>query len=198
VSPSVYLFIPTAMGTNSLGLAGPSTADWMLPLDLSEVSTIVDGSITRQLTLSDLGTDCPQSADPTAIATMVDSRCDPILAAPTQISSWAYPCNACGQFGLFDPPYAFPSVTGGLIAPTTSAAPEPITTVVPPPFKTTPDPPVSSSADPGTSEVAYPSKTYEPTSPSLISTSPASVASATRVAADHSWLALSVFIIMYL
>ncbi|EOO00295.1 hypothetical protein UCRPA7_4190 [Phaeoacremonium minimum UCRPA7] len=109
VSPSVYMYIPTAVGTNSLGLVGPSTSKWMLPLDLFEVSTIVDGSITRQLTLSDLGTDCPQTADPTAIATMVDSRCDPILAAPKQVSSWAYPCNACGRFGLFDPPNPSPN-----------------------------------------------------------------------------------------
>lgn len=202
VSPSVYVYIPTARGTNSFGPAGPSTTGWMLPLDLSEVSTIVDGSITRQLTLSDLGTDCPQTANPTAIATMVDSRCDPILAAPKQVSSWAYPCNACGHFGLFDPPYAFPPVTGGLIEPTTSAAPAPITTLVPLPIKTTPVPITSSSADPGTgtSEIVDPSKTYIPTSSSSLSTPPASVmtASATRVTAGPAWLILSVFVIVYL
>jgi len=137
VSPSVYVFIPTARGTNSLGPTGPSTTNWMLPLELDEVSTVFDGSITRQLTLSDLGTDCPQTVDPTAIATMVDSRCDPVLAAPKQVSSWAYPCNACNRFGLFDPPYAIPTITGGLVEPTTSAAPAPITTVAPAPVKTT-------------------------------------------------------------
>jgi len=199
VSPSVYMFIPTARGTNSLGPAGPSTTNWMLPLDLSEVSTIIDGSITRQLTLSDLGTDCPQSANPTAIATLVDSRCDPVLAAPKQVSSWAYPCNACGHFGLFDPPYAFPPVTGGLVQPTPSAVPAPITTVVPPPIKTIPVP-VVSSPDPGTSEIVYPSKSYQPTNSPLVSTSPASVmtASATRLTAGHAWLVLSSFIMVCL
>ena len=119
-SPSVYILIPTARGTNSLGPAGPSTTSWMLALDLDEVSTIFDGSVTRQLTLSDLGTDCPQTAEPSAIATMVDSRCDPVLAAPKQVSSWAYPCNACGRFGLFDPPYAVPTLTGSLVETTTT------------------------------------------------------------------------------
>lgn len=117
------MLIPSAKGTNSKGQhVGPSTTNWILGLDLDEVSTIADGpsgSLTRQLELSDLGTDCPQSMDPTAIATLSDSRCAPILAAPTTVSSWAYPCNACGSFGLFDPPYAVPTVTG-LIEPTTT------------------------------------------------------------------------------
>jgi hypothetical protein len=108
----------------------------MLALSLDEVSTIYDGSLTRQLTLSDLGTDCPQTAAPSAIATMVDSRCDPILAAPKQVSSWAYPCNACGRFGLFDPPYAVPTLTGGLVSTTTAAA-SVTTTTVPTPTSTT-------------------------------------------------------------
>ncbi|KAK3360749.1 hypothetical protein B0T25DRAFT_536307 [Lasiosphaeria hispida] len=144
-SPSVYMFIPTAMGTNTRGEpAGPATTNWMLPLALYEVSTIAEGTnITRQITLADLGTDCPQTAEPTAIATMVDSRCDPILAAPSQVRSWAYPCNACGRFGLFDPPYAVPTITGNLVEPTTTTvpsppvtitvAPTPTATVVPPP-----------------------------------------------------------------
>lgn len=126
ISPSVYMLIPSAKGTNSKGQhVGPSTTQWILGLDLDEVSTIADGpsgSLTRQLELSDLGTDCPQSMDPTAIATLSDSRCAPILAAPTTVSSWAYPCNACGPFGLFDPPYAVPTVTG-LIEPTTTEPP---------------------------------------------------------------------------
>lgn len=129
-SPSVYIYIPTAKGTNSLGLpVGPSTSSWMLPQRLEEVSTIVDGTLTRQLSLSDLGTDCAQTAEPSAIATMVDSRCDPILAAPKQVSSWAYPCNACGRFGLFDPPYAVPTLTGGLLPTTTTVVPVPTVTI---------------------------------------------------------------------
>jgi hypothetical protein len=118
-SPSVYMLIPTASGTNSLGPAGPATTSWILALDLEEVSTIVDGTITSQLDLADLGTDCPKSRNPTEIATLVDSACAPILAAPTAVSSWASPCNACGKFGLFDPPYAVPTLPGGLLGTTT-------------------------------------------------------------------------------
>lgn len=138
------MLLPTAKGTNSAGEpAGPSTSSWILPLDLEEVSTIVDGTATRQLTLDDLGTDCPQTAEPSAIATMVDSRCDPILAAPKQVSSWAYPCNACGRFGLFDPPYAVPTITGGLTG-TATAAPTGIT-------ETSASLPVATLTEPATS-----------------------------------------------
>jgi len=137
------MLIPTAVGINTAGQrAGPSTTSWLLPLDLSQVSTIAPaataGNITRQLTLADLGTDCPQTADPTAIATMVDSRCDPVLAAPAPVREWAYPCNACGRFGLFDPPYAVPTLTGGLVEPTVTETSGAVTvvTVVPPPTAT--------------------------------------------------------------
>lgn len=155
------MLIPTARGTNSLGRpAGPSTTSWILALDLDEVSTIFDGSVTRQLTLSDLGIDCAQTADPSAIATMVDSRCDPILAAPKQVSSWAYPCNACGRFGLFDPPYAIPTLTGSLIE-TTTLAPAPVTTTAAPvtitaaPVTTTAAPDPTSAPPVGTVLVIY-------------------------------------------
>lgn len=140
------MLIPTAVGINTASqTTGPSTSSWLLPLDLHQVSTIAHalpgatGNITRQLTLADLGTDCPQTADPTAIATMVDSRCDPVLAAPTQVREWAYPCNACGRFGLFDPPYAVPTLTGGLVVPTstlTSTSEVVVVTAVPPPTST--------------------------------------------------------------
>lgn len=144
------MLIPTAVGINTLNqTAGPSTTSWILPLDLYEVSTIASGSITRQLTLADLGTDCPQTADPTAIATMVDSRCDPILAAPTQVRSWAYPCNACGRFGLFDPPYAVPTLTGDLVEPTATT----VVTIPPPVIVTATAVPITSSAGPVVSGV---------------------------------------------
>jgi len=130
-SPSVYLLVPTAAGVNYPNATAPLpqealpyTTSWILELDLYEVSTIASGSITRQLTLSDLGTDCPRSVDKTAIATLPQS-CNPILAAPKQVSSWAYPCNACSRFGLVDPPYAVPTLTGPLIE-------EPTTVVLPP------------------------------------------------------------------
>ncbi|KAK4113459.1 hypothetical protein N656DRAFT_844372 [Canariomyces notabilis] len=179
-SPSVYMFIPTARGINTRGEpAGPSTTAWMLPLDLYEVSTIapgLGGNVTRQLTLADLGTDCPQTADPTAIATMVDSRCDPMLAAPSQVRSWAYPCNACGRFGLFDPPYAVPTLTGSLVVvpptatvtATATASPAPpvsvtvpvtqtVVTPTPPasPLPPPPPPPPSAPVDVGVLVVAY-------------------------------------------
>jgi hypothetical protein len=151
-SPSVYLYIPTARGINTLGQpAGPSTASWMLPLDLYQVSTIAAGNITRQLTLADLGTDCPKTADPTAIATL-ESRCNPILAAPTPVRSWAYPCNACGRFGLFDPPYAVPTLTGSLVVPiTTVPPPPPVTVTAAPTPAPTVAPPPPPPAPPGTS-----------------------------------------------
>lgn len=150
-SPSVYMFIPTAQGINTLNQpAGPSTSSWILPLDLYQVSTIaLDGSnATRQLVLADLSTNCPKSADPTAIATLVDSACNPVLAAPTQVRSWAFPCNACGRFGLFDPPYAVPTLTGRLVEPspppvTVTAAP--ITVTAPPVIETLPPPPVQTT-----------------------------------------------------
>ncbi|KAK0382872.1 hypothetical protein NLU13_8788 [Sarocladium strictum] len=158
------MLIPSAKGTNSRGQhVGPSTTNWILGLDLDEVSTIADGpsgSLTRQLELSDLGTNCPQSVDPTAIATLSDSRCAPILAAPTTVSSWAYPCNACGRFGLFDPPYAVPTVTG-LIEPTSTTAAatttrETTTAVTTAPPITTTTTTTTSAAEPtGTIYVVY-------------------------------------------
>ncbi|KAK4120756.1 hypothetical protein N657DRAFT_648535 [Parathielavia appendiculata] len=132
-SPSVYMLIPTAVGTNiASATVGPSTTSWLLPLQLHEVSTIAAGNATRQLTLSDLRTDCPQNvavADPTAIAEL-DPRCNPVLAAPSQVRSWAYPCNACGRFGMFDPPYAVPTLTGRLVE-TTSTLTSTLTFVTP-------------------------------------------------------------------
>ncbi|KAK3986839.1 hypothetical protein QBC44DRAFT_383728 [Cladorrhinum sp. PSN332] len=166
-SPSVYMLIPTAVGVNTLNqTAGPSTTSWILPLDLYEVSTIVDahigpgtdGGVTRQLTLADLGTDCPKTANPTAIATLVDSRCNPVLAAPTQVRSWAYPCNACGRFGLFDPPYAVPTITGGLVPePTTvvTIPPPVIVTATVAPVTTAPPPPPPAPVESGVVVVEY-------------------------------------------
>ncbi|KAJ5306854.1 hypothetical protein N7508_005869 [Penicillium antarcticum] len=111
-------------GYNTAGRAGPSGTSVVFSLDLNQVSTIdLTNSATRQLTLNDLGTDCPQSEPPSVIATAApNSRCDPILVAPEPVKSWASPCNACGNFGLFDPPYAVAPLTGGLVPVTTTAA----------------------------------------------------------------------------
>ncbi|KAI0967903.1 hypothetical protein F4678DRAFT_482914 [Xylaria arbuscula] len=121
-SPSVYLLINTIYGTNSLGRAGPSATNEVFPLDLDEVSTIVPGEqITRQLTLNDLHTNCPQSEAPEVIATAIpDGHCDFSLVAPPPVKSWASPCGACGRLGLFDPPYAIPPLGGGIIPITTT------------------------------------------------------------------------------
>lgn len=127
-SPSVYMVVSTIFGYNSAGRAGPSGTSVVFALDLDQVSTIVPGgSATQQLTLNDLGTDCPQSEDASWIATAApDGQCDPILVAPDPVKSWALPCNACGRFGLFDPPYAVPPLTGGLVPATTTAISTPV------------------------------------------------------------------------
>ncbi|CAG8415646.1 unnamed protein product [Penicillium salamii] len=123
-SPSVYMVIDNIYGYNTAGRAGPSGTSVVFPLDLDQVSTIIpEGSITQQLTLSDLGTDCPQTEAESVIATAApNGRCDPILAAPKPVKSWASPCNACGNFGLFDPPYAVAPLTGRLVPETTTTS----------------------------------------------------------------------------
>lgn len=116
------MVVNTIYGYNTAGRTGPSGTSVIFPLDLDEVSTIVPyESGTRQLTLSDLGTNCPQSEEPSVIKTAApDGHCDPVLVAPEKVKSWASPCNACGNFGLFDPPYAVPPLTGGLVPETTT------------------------------------------------------------------------------
>ncbi|KAJ5152811.1 uncharacterized protein N7482_009289 [Penicillium canariense] len=118
------MVVDTLYGYNTAGRAGPSGTSLVFPLDLDQVSTIdLTNSATRQLTLNDLGTDCPQTEAPSVIATAApNGRCDPILLAPEPVKSWASPCNACGQFGLFDPPYAVSPLTGGLVPVTTTVA----------------------------------------------------------------------------
>lgn len=121
------MVVNTIYGYNTAGLAGPSGTSVVFPLDLDEVSTIVPyASNTRQLSLNDLGTDCPQSEDPSVIKTAApDGHCDPVLVAPERVKAWASPCNACGNFGLFDPPYAVTPITGGLIPETTATTTQP-------------------------------------------------------------------------
>ncbi|KAJ5642062.1 hypothetical protein N7490_006062 [Penicillium lividum] len=129
------MVVNTIYGYNTAGRTGPSGTSVVFPLNLNQVSTIdTVNSATRQLTLNDLGTDCPQSEDPSVIATAApNGRCDPILVAPEPVKSWASPCNACGNFGLFDPPYAVPPLAGGLEPATTTVAmtqPETTSTVI--------------------------------------------------------------------
>jgi len=134
-SPSVYMIVDKIYGTNPAGeIAGPSGTSVIFPLDLTEVSTIVPNiSATHQLTLNDLRTDCPQTEPASVIATKVPGGpCDPILAAPKKVKSWASPCGACENFGLFDPPYAVSPLSGGLVPVTTTTmepAPQTTTTI---------------------------------------------------------------------
>jgi len=165
-SPSVYMVVNTMYGYNTAGRAGPSGTSLVFPLDLNQVSTVdLVNSATRQLTLNDLGTDCPQTLAPFATATP-NGRCDPILVAPEPVKSWASPCNACGSFGLFDPPYAVSPLTGGLVPVTTTVA------------MTQPETQTTSSATPATDTTATPiatttvAVTTESTSHSTESNSP--------------------------
>lgn len=141
-SPSVYFLINTMYGTASMSgpKTGPDAHSTIWAFDLPEVSTLVlpEQTLTRQLSLSDLGTDCPQSMPLSQILTKIpNSRCDPILAAPIRIREWAWPCNACGPFGMFDPPYAVPTLPGGLLGTTTTAVPPPVTVTSAVPVVTT-------------------------------------------------------------
>jgi hypothetical protein len=127
------MVVNTIFGYNTAGRVGPSGTSVVFALDLDQVSTIVPNeSATQQLTLSDLATNCPQTEAAAVIATAApDGRCDPILVAPDPVKSWASPCNACGGFGLFDPPYAVSPLTGGLVPVSTTtlmAQPKPQTT----------------------------------------------------------------------
>jgi len=95
-SPSVYLVINTIYGTNSAeGRVGPSATSKVFAVDLDEVSTLdLKNGATRQLTLNDLHTNCPQSIAPEVIATTIpDGHCDFSLLAPSTVKEWASPVS---------------------------------------------------------------------------------------------------------
>ena len=167
------MVVDTLAGYNTAGRAGPSGTSVVFALDLTEVSTI-QGSATQQLTLGDLGTDCPKSENPSFIATAPpDGRCRPVLAAPPAVKSWVSPCNGCGNFGLFDPPYAVPTLEGGLVpAPETKATSEQITS--------TSEPETTSTSEPETKTVptAAPTTSSSPAG----ETTPSSASSSTEEA----------------
>jgi hypothetical protein len=133
------MVIDTIYAYNPCGALGPTTSNAILAFDLTDVSTLVpyskDGATsrqsTRQLYLSDLGTNCTQEFDGD-IATETYrtknniNRCNPSLVIPAGIKRLGLPYwNHCGnvenKFGLFDPPYAIQPVDG-LFGTTTSAA----------------------------------------------------------------------------
>jgi hypothetical protein len=136
------------MAANSCGdtktcQIGPTASDIVFAMNLADVSTLVptnpgdnaERAHRTQLTLNDLGTDCPQTADATytgpqnwgdAVKEFSSytknefNRCNPRLAIPMAIKQYGYPywkhCNIWGnEFGWFDPPGAVPTVTGGYL-----------------------------------------------------------------------------------
>ncbi|KAI0509650.1 hypothetical protein F5B22DRAFT_658009 [Xylaria bambusicola] len=216
-SPSVYLLISTIYGTDSVGRAGPSGTNKVFALDLDQISTIVPkAQITRQLTLNDLHTNCPQSEDPEVIATTIpDGHCDFSLLAPEPVKQWALPCNACGRLGLFDPPYAVPPLDGGIIGPTitttsvdtttfmstTSASSGPTTTIV---TATTTTPVSQATETESTTSVSEATSGSQNTETGVTSSigDPTTIAtaSASKLAGmcGTAWLLVSCVIILYL
>lgn len=170
------MVVDTLAGYNTAGRAGPSGTSVVFALDLTEVSTI-QGSATQQLTLGDLGTDCPKSENPSFIATAPpDGRCRPVLAAPPAVKSWVSPCNGCGNFGLFDPPYAVPTLEGGLVpAPETTSTSEPETT-------STSEPETTSTLEPETKTVPTAAPTTSSSPAEETTSSPSSASSSTEEA----------------
>ncbi|KAI0467443.1 hypothetical protein F4859DRAFT_494437 [Xylaria cf. heliscus] len=195
-SPSVYLVVNTIYGTNSIGRAGPSGTSEVFAVDLDQVSTILPREqITRQLTLNDLHTDCPQSLDPDVIATTIpDGHCDFSLLAPETVKQWALPCNACGRFGLFDPPYAIPTLSGGLIATTITTNIDSMTSA------TTTSPASGATSTIVTATTTNGQTTETGTIPSTGNPTTVPTASASRVTGlcGATWLLISCFFILCL
>lgn len=139
-SPFVYMVVNTIYGWNSCGPLGPTTSNAIFAFNITDVSTLVPYTdetattrrSTRQLYLSDLGKNCPATQDSAAATNThpvknADSRCNPNLIIPPQIKRIGMPYwNHCGnvgnKFGLFDPPYAMPTLEGLFPVTTTSAA----------------------------------------------------------------------------
>ncbi|KAH8588060.1 hypothetical protein B0O99DRAFT_375216 [Bisporella sp. PMI_857] len=155
-SPSIYMIINTLTAYNSCGRVGPTYKDFIISMDLTDVSTMQpypDATARdrlgdpRQLTLADLATDCPKFSDRPEGQTLIHSsgaiidehpidndwnRCNPRLMMPPQMKSvglpyWRHCGNDNGHFGIFDPPGAVPPVQG--IFPSTKAIP--VTTTPP-------------------------------------------------------------------
>ncbi|KAF7554916.1 hypothetical protein G7Z17_g2545 [Cylindrodendrum hubeiense] len=145
-SPSVYMIVNTLYGSNVCGLLGPTTSREIFSFTYGELSTLVPyfdttatyRRATRELYFSDLETNCASTYDYSTLTTQLhpvkddDTRCNPSIVLPGVVKQYGYPYWLhCGvrnfKYGIFDPPYAIPTVNG-LIA-TTAAAP--ITTADP-------------------------------------------------------------------
>ncbi|CAK7212882.1 hypothetical protein SCUCBS95973_001611 [Sporothrix curviconia] len=181
-SPSVYMIVNTLYGYNPCGRLGPDVSSVVFAFDLTDVSTLVPymeetastRRSTRQLYLSDLGDDCDGSFMASTLTTQTHplkntaNRCNPSLVIPKAIKTFGYPywlhCGNVGnKFGLFDPPYAVPTLDGGLLGVPTSTSASPASSAIP----TTPTPtaaPTMSTpaADPTTSTPAADPTTSTP------------------------------------
>ncbi|KAH6967729.1 hypothetical protein BKA56DRAFT_170524 [Ilyonectria sp. MPI-CAGE-AT-0026] len=202
-SPSVYIIVSTLYGKNACGTLGPTASRAIFGFDLDQVSTIVPyfdttatyRRSTRQLYLSDLVTDCEASYDISTLTTMRhpikedDTRCNPSIVMPMAIKSYGNPYwMHCGvnnfKYGLFDPPYAIPTVDGLLV--TTAAA---STTEEPAAAATSADPAAVVSTDPAvvaSTDPAVVASTHATAVQDVVSTkAPAAAATATE-ASDPS------------
>ncbi|KAE9376038.1 hypothetical protein N431DRAFT_543391 [Stipitochalara longipes BDJ] len=180
-SPSIYMRVNTVTGENSCGPLGPTFANQVISMDLTDVLTLqpyADHTVTTRmgppipLTLSDLTSDCQNtyatfSTDGAYVNTHpvygMYNRCHPRFEFPIQIKRLGYPYWAhCGNdnytYGIFDPPGAVPPVSGLL----------PITP--PAAYTSTYEP---ASALPTTAPVAETSPAPPPAAPTSPPTNPA-------------------------
>ena len=165
------MIINTLTAYNPCGRVGPTYKDYILSMDLTDVSSLrpyPDATARdrlgdpRQLTLADLATNCPKFSDTPEGQTLIHSagaiidehpvendwnRCNPRLVMPDQMKSvglpyWRHCGNDNGHFGIFDPPGAVPPVQG--IFPTKAAdpiTPAPVVTPTAQPSPTIPPSP---------------------------------------------------------
>jgi len=181
------MVINTLTAYNPCGRVGPTYKDYIISMDLTDVSTMrpyPDATARdrlgdpRQITLADLATNCPKFSDTPHDQTLIHSsgaiidehpiendwnRCNPRLVMPAQMKSvglpyWRHCGNDNGHFGIFDPPGAVPPVQG--IFPTKAPAP-----VVPAPVVTAQPSPTISPSPPPTAVPVAPEPQPEPEKP---------------------------------
>ncbi|ESZ97341.1 hypothetical protein SBOR_2271 [Sclerotinia borealis F-4128] len=137
-SPSVYFAINTMKATDLCGKqVGPTIKNYAVGYDVTDVYTMQPFANTKvktrmgdpkQLQLSDLRTDCPQTTilpedifdylETNHVVLGEDSRCNPILSWPTDLRLAAGEFwTTCGRhwggkLGIFDPPIPVTACTG--------------------------------------------------------------------------------------
>ncbi|KAB8304448.1 hypothetical protein EYC80_003843 [Monilinia laxa] len=137
-SPSVYFAINTMKATDLCGKqVGPTIKNYAVGYDVTDVYTLQPYANTKvktrmgdpkQLRLSDLRTDCPQTTilpedmfdylETNHVVLGQDSQCNPILSWPTDLrlaagDFWTT-CGRhwVGKLGIFDPPIPVTACTG--------------------------------------------------------------------------------------